>query len=129
VRHPDEPIRIWSATPEFDKVALARLRKRTSAIFRTLQVPTKDLGANPCQFEAIEENAMTDFTAYAPLAIRRHRLPRLTFPSLHFGSSIESFAQSIRRAVAMAYVDPFKAARRQPETYVDVDLEGRDPNW
>jgi hypothetical protein len=72
---------------------------------------------------------MTAFTVYAPHAIRHLRLPRPTLPNLRIAASVDVFTRSINRALAMAYVDPFKPARRQPETYVDAALEGRDPNW
>ena len=34
-----------------------------------------------------------------------------------------------RRAVFMAYVEPFNDLRHRPSIPDDVDLEGRDPNW
>ena len=72
---------------------------------------------------------MTDLINSAPLAIRRLHLPRLRFPKFGFGATIVAVSTSITQAYSMAYAEPFKTRERQPLTFNDADLEGRDPNW
>jgi hypothetical protein len=72
---------------------------------------------------------MTDLINSAPLAIRRLRLPRVTFPALNIGATITAVSTSINEAFCMAYVEPFNALRHRPSILDDVDLEGRDPSW
>jgi hypothetical protein len=72
---------------------------------------------------------MTDLITSAPFTIRHPHLPRVTFPKLGIGTTIEALSAGIRQAFCMAYVEPYKTPQRQPLIFIDFDLEGRDPNW
>jgi hypothetical protein len=72
---------------------------------------------------------MTDLINSTPVATRRLHLPRLRFPKLGFGATIVAVSTSIEQAYSMAYAEPFKIRERRPQTFSEVDLEGRDPNW
>ena len=72
---------------------------------------------------------MTDFTTCAPHTVRYQQLPRVKFPKLGIGAAVLSVSTGIRQAFCMAYVEPYKSPQRQPVIFMDIDLDGRDPNW
>lgn len=57
------------------------------------------------------------------------RLPRVSLPLLGVDATINGVITSIRRAICLAYFEPFTVDRRPPARAGDVDLDGRDPNW
>ncbi|MDX8499681.1 hypothetical protein RFM99_14770 [Mesorhizobium sp. VK4C] len=72
---------------------------------------------------------MADIPTTAPAAVRRLNLPRLGFPSLAIGTSLNAIPGLWGYAFKLAYVAPYASIRRQPQAAPDDDLEGRDPTW
>jgi hypothetical protein len=72
---------------------------------------------------------MTDISTTAPITIRRLKLPRLGFPRLEIGASLNAIFDVMGDALKLAYVAPYTSLRRQPQVVPDEDLEGRDPTW
>jgi hypothetical protein len=66
---------------------------------------------------------------FAPLTIRLSRLPRVSFPMLGIDATIDAVFTSIRRAICLAYFEPFTVHRGPAVRVTDFDLDGRDPNW
>jgi hypothetical protein len=71
---------------------------------------------------------MTDISTTAPTT-RRPDLPRLRFPRLAVGASLDGISRLIGNALIMAYVDPYTGSGRRQQIVPDDDLEGRDPDW
>ncbi|MDX8470301.1 hypothetical protein RFM26_31980 [Mesorhizobium sp. VK23B] len=72
---------------------------------------------------------MADIPTTAPTAVRRLNLPRLSFPRLAIGASLNAIPGLWGDVLKMAYVDPYATIHRQPQPGPDDDLEGRDPTW
>jgi hypothetical protein len=72
---------------------------------------------------------MADMSTKAPITIRRHNLPRPSFPRLGFGASLAAMSGLVADALKMAYVEPYTTHRRRPQVVPDDDLDGRDPTW
>jgi len=72
---------------------------------------------------------MADISTTALINIRRLKLPRLGFPRLAIGATLNAICGVMGDAFKMAYLDPYTGLRRQPPIVPDEDLEGRDPNW
>lgn len=72
---------------------------------------------------------MADILTTTPTTGRRLKLPRLVFPRLAIGVSLNAIAGLVGDALKMAYVDPYASLGRQPQVAPDDDLEGRDPSW
>lgn len=70
---------------------------------------------------------MADVSTTAP--IRRLKLPRLSFPRLAIGATLNAIFSVMGDAFKMAYLAPYAGLRRQPPIVPDEDLEGRDPSW
>ncbi|NUS21351.1 MAG: hypothetical protein HOQ25_16430 [Mesorhizobium sp.] len=71
---------------------------------------------------------MTDILT-TPTIARRLKLPRLIFPRLAIGVSLNAIAGLVGDALKMAYVDPYASLGRQSQVVPNEDLEGRDPTW
>lgn len=72
---------------------------------------------------------MADIPTTAPTAGRRLNLPRLVFPRLAIGVSLNAMSSLMGDALKMAYADPYASVRRKAPAAPDDDLEGRDPAW
>jgi hypothetical protein len=72
---------------------------------------------------------MADISTAAPIAIRRLKLPRPSFPRLSIGASLAAIFDVMGDALNLAYVAPYASIRRQPQIVPDDDLQGRDPTW
>jgi hypothetical protein len=68
-------------------------------------------------------------TDTAPITSRRLSLPRLSFPRLAIGASLNAVFGLLGDALKMAYVDPYTSLPRKPHVIPDDDLEGRDHTW
>ena len=80
-------------------------------------------------FSPSQEDTMADISTTAPTTVRRLKLPRLGFPRLAIGASLNAISGLIGDAFSMAYVAPYTSLRSQPPIVQDDDLEGRDPSW
>jgi len=72
---------------------------------------------------------MADISTTAPTTVRRLNLPRLSFPRLAIGATLNAICGVMGDAFKMAYLAPYASLRRQPLIVPDDDLEGRDPSW
>jgi ABC-type antimicrobial peptide transport system permease subunit len=72
---------------------------------------------------------MTDIPTTVSIAIRRLNLPRLSFPRLKIGATLNAMFDVMGDALKLAYVAPYTSLHRQPQIVPDDDLEGRDPTW
>lgn len=72
---------------------------------------------------------MADISTRAPITISRLNPPRLSFPRLGIGATLNAMAGVMSDALKMVYVAPYTSLRRQPQVVPDDDLEGRDPTW
>ncbi|MCV3205268.1 hypothetical protein OHD62_08145 [Mesorhizobium sp. YC-39] len=70
---------------------------------------------------------MADVSTTTP--IRRLNLPRLSFPRLAIGPTLNAICGVMGDAFKMAYLAPCTSLRGQPQVVPDDDLEGRDPSW
>jgi len=72
---------------------------------------------------------MKSLVNVAPLSIRLLRLPRVGFPMLGISATMSDVFTCIRRAICLAYIEPFTVHRRPDVRVSDFDLDGLDPNW
>lgn len=69
---------------------------------------------------------MTDTTAAAPIAIRRIKPSSMAPLSRRVVAAVSATFAAVGQAFAMAYAAPY---RPRPPAVVEIDLQGRDPNW
>jgi hypothetical protein len=67
---------------------------------------------------------MKNLVNVAPLSIRLPRLPRVSFPLLGIGATINGVSASIRGAICL--LERFTVHQRPPVRFTE---DGRDPNW
>ncbi len=73
---------------------------------------------------------MTDITTTTtPITTRHPGLLRLRLPKFRIGAAFVAMCLAVGQAVDLAYVWPYRTARRQPPVDFDANLQGRDPNW
>lgn len=83
---------------------------------------------------------MTDITTTSPIAIVSIRTRHLRNPLLVVGQGIGSVVKAFNRglcglllaysrAIALAYLEPYRVHSRKEQPAPDADFEGRDPNW
>ncbi len=80
---------------------------------------------------------MTDITTTSPIAIRSIRLRNpLLVVGQGIGSVVKAFNRGLcglllaySRAIALAYLEPYRVHSRKEQPAPDADFEGRDPNW
>ena len=74
------------------------------------------------------EDAMTDIATTTTIALRRFRRPNVVAPLRAIGAGLGAMSQSIGRAFAMAYAEPY-ASRHPREIAAEDRLDGRNPDW
>jgi len=72
---------------------------------------------------------MTDIPTSAPVAFRRSKSRRPSFPRLGIGASLAALCASLGNAFELAYVDPYTDRKLRSQVAPEDGDGRRDPDW